>query len=272
MPQTVVMLTSYLSSAGPRSDRRLGKRAARSPWDRMIREALRRRGFDVRRSSNVPFGVDWKDDLAAITNGQVGVALDVGANNGQTARSLLDRFPMAQVFSFEPNPIALRTLCALAEREPRLEAIGMAASRQAGRRELVLTHDTEHGTLARAPEAEEETTVIPTIALEDFCAERGIDAITLLKIDTEGHEVPVLEGSERVLAERRIQAIVIECAFDSDSQRHGDFFEIHPLLARHGYRLVAFYAQGVNGNGWDWGDVLYRLPDGEPTHLRPRLY
>lgn len=233
------------------------------------RELLRRRGLDVRRLTNIPFGVNWPDDASAILDGRVDVAFDVGANDGQTARELLRQFSEARVFSFEPHPGAARNLAALAAEEPRLEAVPAAVGAAPGQLELVLAEFTEHSTFARAARVDEQTSLVDVISVDRFCTDRGIDRVTLLKIDTEGFELEVLCGAKSMLADGRVGVIVAECDFGGGNQPHGDFFAIHELLSAHGYRVVAFYPQGVNGRGWEWGDVMYRLPDESPVRHSP---
>jgi len=46
--------------------------------------------------------------------------------------------------------------------------------------------------------------------IDSFCDKKNISLITLLKIDTEGHEYQVLQGAKRMLTEHRIQAIHFE--------------------------------------------------------------
>jgi FkbM family methyltransferase len=223
--------------------------------------AVRRAGYDLKRLANVPFGVRWEDDVASLLDGRLSLALDVGANEGQTARELLARFPDLRIVSFEPHPVAAERLRTLARQEPRLEAASAAVGAEAGETSLVLTSWSQWATVARPPRAGEETVTVPVVALDGFCGARGIGQVSLLKVDTEGHEMAVLRGAERLLAEQRIQAVVVECEFHRHPEEpHGDFFEIHRLLDGCGYRFIASYTGGVAGDGWRWGDALYVLP------------
>lgn len=220
----------------------------------------------MQRLSNQAFGVRWEDDLAAVLRRPPSVALDVGANAGQTARRLLERFPGLHVYSFEPHPEALTKLQALAAREPSLEVIAAAASDGGGELELVLTPFNQHSTVTRAPRPGERTVNVATTRLDAFCMERGIRQVSLLKLDVEGHEIAALKGAMGLLNERRVDAILVECEFEQNAEQpHGNFFDIHHLVAEHDYRVVAFYPGGVDGNGWQWGDVLYRLRSDGPT-------
>jgi hypothetical protein len=106
---------------------------------------------------------------------------------------------------------------------------------------------------------------VPVVTLDEFCRQRAIAAIDLLKIDTEGYEVPVLEGARDLLKSGSIRAVLAECEFQENaSEPHGDFFKIAELLMPLGYRVVSFYSGGLDGDGWRWGDVLFMLPRTDP--------
>jgi FkbM family methyltransferase len=46
--------------------------------------------------------------------------------------------------------------------------------------------------------------------LDEYCESEGIDRIDYLKVDTEGHELAVLKGAERLLREGRVQYVQVE--------------------------------------------------------------
>jgi hypothetical protein len=54
--------------------------------------------------------------------------------------------------------------------------------------------------------------------LDDYCSERGVQRIDLLKLDVEGHELDVLQGAKRMFQEQRIGMVSFEfggCNIDS---------------------------------------------------------
>jgi hypothetical protein len=52
--------------------------------------------------------------------------------------------------------------------------------------------------------------VVPVRTIDEFCEERAITQIDLLKLDTEGHELSVLAGASRLLETHGITALQFE--------------------------------------------------------------
>lgn len=79
---------------------------------------------------------------------------------------------------------------------------------------------------------------IETRTLDSYCDERGIDRIDILKIDVEGHELAVLKGAKRMLAEKRIRCIVYEIGPHQMVRReyYKDFFDFFAGLDYDNYR------------------------------------
>ena len=64
---------------------------------------------------------------------------------------------------------------------------------------------------------------VPAKKLDEFAKDLGLGPIILLKIDTEGHDMEVLQGSRSLLERGCIAAVVFEVA----GQMNSDFFRIH---------------------------------------------
>jgi FkbM family methyltransferase len=224
---------------------------------------LFRHGVDLRRASSTPFGLRWYRDIQFFPNGvELGTVLDVGANTGQTALQVARQFPKSRIYSFEPVPSTFRELVRNTAIYANIEPIGcaMGASRGSGKMTI------ERLSLSNRFIVSEESTSnalrvleVPVDTVDAFCAEREIHRVNLLKIDTEGHELSVLEGAEKFLTEKRIDFILAECEFlRRGGEPHGDFTEIMKHVSGFGFHVVSFYTGGVDHLGWVWGDVLFR--------------
>lgn len=149
--------------------------------------------------------------------GEGSIIFDVGANIGNYTGMLRSDLVGAEIYAFEPNRHAFSTLEAAHGEAVRCFNLGFGA--QEGKA-VIYTYEggmdsshassypgvfaDYHGTTAVC-EVEFEMTTI-----DAFCKEYGIDQIDFLKIDTEGNELNVLTGAQKMLASRRIQTMQFE--------------------------------------------------------------
>jgi FkbM family methyltransferase len=150
------------------------------------------------------------------------IVIDVGANVGAfTAAFAGVVAPDGAVHSFEPYAPARRQL----ERTIELNSLdnvtvnSFAVTNEVGH---VALYDYGPGyeswsTLEpRSIDVGPQTiaavghTDVPSTTLDAYCEEKGIDRISLLKVDVEGAEARVLEGAEAILDRRAVDLIVIE--------------------------------------------------------------
>lgn len=228
----------------------------------IVASSFRRIGLDVQKRSSVPFGVHWYHDVKYFPNGgQINTILDIGANTGQTALSISEAFPQARVFSFEPVPSTFQRLSENVSKFSNITAVQSAMGSSAGTARITSANLSETNTLISGASQNNSADYVevPINTVDAFCAERGIEHIDVLKIDTEGYEINVLEGSKRMLLENRVSYILAECEFVSrPNEPHGDFQGIFREVTSAGFRVVSFYTGGVDNFGWVWGDVLFR--------------
>lgn len=69
---------------------------------------------------------------------------------------------------------------------------------------------------------------VQTITFDDYCLEKGLHEVALVKIDVERAESQVLKGMARSLSRRAIGSIIIELYLGSESSQY---------LESHGYQL-----------------------------------
>jgi len=145
------------------------------------------------------------------------VVLDVGANVGLYASAVKRIRPHARVFAFEPNPAAYARLQEAAAAHD-FEALNRGCGSEAGERLIYDYTDAQgsghaslHAEVFRdVHRAEATATPVHLVTLDDFVAERGLERIDLLKIDTEGNELDVLRGATRTLEAGRVRLVQFE--------------------------------------------------------------
>ncbi len=145
------------------------------------------------------------------------VLIDIGANVGDYSKLLRRAFPEAFLYCFEPNPNTFTALKEKADLKNLLFNVGVGSKTE----QLNLYFDEGNKTSVQATsdpkildviahQNDLSSVEIPVTTLDLFCKKHRIDFIDFLKIDTEGFELEVLQGAERLLNEKKIKIIQFE--------------------------------------------------------------
>ncbi|WP_445665613.1 FkbM family methyltransferase [Fodinibius sp. AD559] len=123
-----------------------------------------------------------------------GVMFDVGAHYGGALINFLEKGWM--VYSFEPNPKNLAHLRRRTKDYSNIHISDKAVSNESGKEVPLYTSEVSSGIsgLSKFHESHELSLTVKTITLSDFLKRRDISEINVLKIDTEGYDLFVLEG------------------------------------------------------------------------------
>lgn len=132
-----------------------------------------------------------------------GVFIDIGANIGYLsaiAAGLVGT--RGQVHSFEPVPAYHRRLLRLRELNPQYAffANSCAAGETTGTCTIYVTREPGQNSMVPAYQRAANvvsTLDVPVVRLDDYVAQKSLRHISLIKIDAEGFELPVLTGLER---------------------------------------------------------------------------
>jgi FkbM family methyltransferase len=188
------------------------------------------------------------------------VVIDVGANIGSYARTVKQLSPSAQVFAFEPHPESFRTLNEVA-RIGGIQTFQYAIGDEEGDMELFDLADGSESTLASLHKSViEQLHHKPSRAfkvqvkrLDALIQELKIPHISLLKVDTEGHELSVFRSALESIRANKIDAIQFEFNEMNVISRtfFKDFFDLlnNYLLIRltpHGGMPIQVYSPSLH--------------------------
>ncbi len=87
------------------------------------------------------------------------------------------------------------------------------------------------------------TEEVNVLTLDSFWQDRNINHISYLKIDTEGGDLNVLKGGEKLLAEQRIDFVEVEAGMNAYNKRHVPFETLKSYLEAKNYFLFGIYEQ-----------------------------
>jgi FkbM family methyltransferase len=209
------------------------------------RQSLRRLGLHLFTEGSLPRGVDVYADLRRLPGGfLVQTVFDVGANIGQTSRSLSEVYPSAQIFAFEPFKSTFEKLQENTRHLPTVQAYQVALGRK--EESLLIKGDpgSVFNSLRTEDKVEKPSSLAETIhvrSLDAFCLEKGVGTIDLLKTDTEGYDLEVLAGADEKLRSGQIRAVYCEIAFDPRNKQNTQFFPVYEFLVSRGFRFYGLY-------------------------------
>ncbi|NTS43791.1 FkbM family methyltransferase [Flavisolibacter sp. BT320] len=164
-----------------------------------------------------------------------GIILDIGAHMGLYTLLLKDKFKGG--YCFEPsndNRRALTHNLAINELQEKFWVCGNAVSSYDGEASLAIKGAySGENTLT---ENGKESIRVNTVTIDSFLKqERKNEPVTLIKIDTEGHEKEILEGAKETLKQNR-QCIVL-------------FENSNASFARHFFSGLSYSLYAINKKG-----------------------
>jgi FkbM family methyltransferase len=146
------------------------------------------------------------------------IILDVGANEGQYAKTLKALDASCEIYAFEPHPETYKRLSAESRRHG-FTAINQACGSTPDRLTLYDYRDhpegSQHaslhqGVIEHLHHGHAIALDVEVTTIDDFIAQRNLQHISLLKIDTEGHEFEVLLGARNAIDRGSIEVVHLE--------------------------------------------------------------
>lgn len=103
------------------------------------------------------------------------------------------------------------------------------------------------------------TSTVEVTTLDSWCEAEGVDHVDVIKIDTQGSELSILEGAERTL--ENVRAVEVEVEFNPLYEDVPLFGEIDRYLRDRGFVLwrfrdMAHYSQEGTPTNW-WGEEFF---------------
>lgn len=226
-----------------------------------IRKALKR---SVRRSLGLPetaakkatYGNDALEDIARLAgelNRKIDVVFDVGAHHGATSAFFVSNFPKAKIFAFEPHGPSLEVLNKNVVSEA-FQSFELALSDKIGQAEFheygnqsTINSLQSHAPYAVRFDRKSKSRVVNIDTVDAFCIANDIDHISVLKIDTEGHDLSVMKGATGLFERRKIDFVLFEFTNFGASvgAQGGALNEIGTFLDHYDFQFVATYTDYI---------------------------
>lgn len=175
------------------------------------------------------------------------VVFDIGANIGAMALRYAVIASKGRVYAFEPTDYAyerlLQNLSLNPDLRARVEPVQAFVSARSDQKQAPAaysswkingTGNNRHPVHGGAMQSAESAVVL---TIDEFCRERQIDRVDLIKIDTDGHELDVLLGGRETLARFRPH-IIFEAGLYLMDENNVKFEDYYSYFKGLGYSLV----------------------------------
>jgi len=208
--------------------------------------------------------------------GELGTIIDVGANIGQWSSMLLNCVTPDKLIIVEPMPDAFAVLQKKFGRNPRVELRNVAIGERESVETLKITRDTTGASLLQPREEMRAVigsnwTITSEIQVQMTTLDRllvDLAEVSLLKIDVQGYEKPVLAGAKQTLAKTKF--LLIELNFMPQYAGGSWLGEIHEILTRDfGFFLANASAPQVLNGRASMVDGLYVNPNLVQEWVKP---
>lgn len=217
---------------------------------RLIKDLFASFGYEIRRRDTGQLDVFAMQRELVEANQPV--IFDVGAYVGKMARQYRSMFPGSRIYCFEPFPESCEHLRRLASDDPRTHVFQVAVSDKPGKAVLHSNTFAPTNSLLATDEASSlywdgglyetvQELEVPTVSIDAFCRDHGIEAIDILKLDVQGAEFLVLAGARDMLTRQAIAVIYSEIILTPMYRGQHPLHDYLGFLASFGYELFDVY-------------------------------
>lgn len=199
------------------------------------------------------------------------VIVEGGAFHGRETSQAAKQWPKGKIFAFEPNPSAFVKLqeTMAGQHFDHVELSPLALSNYTGRATLYVSHgqnvndcflEQESSLLPPSKEMElhykGHALEVPCVTLEEWCHQKQIDHIDILKLELEGLELQVLEESKNIL--KNVNVLIIQSFFHPYRNDMTFYFSIKDFLTKANFvPLAHWYTRGSRGRAVYISKELY---------------
>lgn len=199
-------------------------------------------------------------DFISFTGRKISMCfLDGGAYKGNVSKKILDLFPVAKVYAFEPQINFFHKLELRFKDQPRINLMNLALSDKKGQANFYINEQAYTSSLLTTKEVKimkpEKEHAVTLTTIDDWCAENKV-TFDFIKLDLQGHDLKGLHGAEKSL--KQIKGVLIEAGFKYRYEDESLFHDISLYLYKNGFRLYRMYEiHGDTDGSWKHGDALF---------------
>lgn len=180
------------------------------------------------------------------------IIFDIGMNHGQTLKKIQKEYPNAQIHGFEPNSNCFLIIKEQTNNNSNLHLDNVGLGNELGYLEFnEYDWDAMSSFLKRSygKASINQIYKVKVDTIDNYCSVKDIKRINILKSDTEGFELKVLEGAQTTLKLNKIQFIFLELFWNENFIGQSNVGEIFSFLEKYNFSLVRFYDFSLTDDG-----------------------
>lgn len=196
---------------------------------------------------------------------------DVGANRGWVTKRYAEMYPNAVIHAFEPCQAFSQDFQTANNGNKNIRLVNKALSDKTESTILFVNSSPDTNSLYQPIEIGASSDkscknlgqiTVLTDTVDHYCKVEGIKEIDILKMDTQGSELAILQGAKTLLENKRITLIYTEAYFQPQYQGQPLLYDIANYLKEYGYFLEEIYEPYYNNRHLLWCDAIFtaKLP------------
>lgn len=199
-----------------------------------LRKLLASHGCVIAKREAPPHKMD--DDFRSIAKRKHSfkTVIDVGASNGSWTEALMEYFPNCHYLLIEAQPAHEKALNQFCLKHKNVQIVLAAAGETPGKIYFDAS-DPLGGQASYTPYASDNIQT-PVVTIDTEVLSRKLTGPYLIKLDTHGFEVPILNGASRILSGTDV--IVMECYNFRIAPECLLFYEICDYMKTLGFRYI----------------------------------
>jgi FkbM family methyltransferase len=225
---------------------------------KLLRRHLRKHRLEAVPADSLPTLANALRRLQA-RNIPITTIIDVGASNGCWSEKIIAIYPRADVLCIEAQAAHQPALERFQALHPRARVVISAAGNKPG--EIYFDGGDLFGGQASSTPFAKNNVVVPVTTIDAEVARNQLRGPFLVKLDTHGYEVPILEGAERTLAQTDL--LMIEVYNFKIGDQALLFFELCAWLGKKGFGCLDLYdlMHRPSDNAFWQMDILFARAD-----------
>lgn len=178
------------------------------------------------------------------------IIVEAGAFDGNDTRKMALQWPKGIIHAFEPVPEIYERLLKNTSMLPNVRHYPLALSDHTGTSEFYISEKpskpgvaSQAGSihkpkerLSKSPIIFPRMTTVQTITFDQWADENGVSVIDLLWLDTQGHELVILQAAPKMVP--NIRVILSEVSFIESYEGQPLYEDVVAWMAEHGFEQV----------------------------------